>query len=254
MVHRLAVVLLAFALGGCSSGAPASPETSSGAATPEPSAHASDDAVPHYTLAQLRAALPGLEDVPGGSRRTAKCPDPSQAKACAIDNGTVVSVDFELKRSSTGSAAADEAGANTSVLGDLAFVSVTVFETATAKRQAVAGFEQRQSDSDGDFATQAVPQGSSSYTFGTRGSGSKRSVALDDWRGSRIDRAFALVDLEGDVGERRVDAQQYVSLGRMILSVDVTLEATSHTRSDASDLTGRLASDYLARLGAATTD
>lgn len=249
MVHRAGAVLLALVvLGGCS-GSPASPEAPSDAPTPSASAAATADAVATYTVAELRAALPRLADVPGGSRRTSKCPDAKRAKECTIDNGTVVSVNFELERPSTGSAAGDEA-----TLGDLAIVSVTEFDSIRAKRKAIAGYEKSQSDYNGDFATEAVAQGSSSYTLGERGTGSKRALALNGWQGSGLDRKIVLVDLDGQASGRRIDARQYLNLGKVVLSVSVTFEAVGHTRAGASDLTDRLAGDYLTRLREATDD
>lgn len=231
--YALAVVC-ALLLAGCGSG------SSEPGATPTPS-----EPLRVYTLDELQAALPGVEDVPTGSKRSYACPGD---KGC--EDGTV-SVNINMLPP-IGAADAERVEKKSDI-SDSTYVSARATDDATAAEAQIDGDRKDAQQFVGDFDVEPQDLGDDSFIPGERGSGTVEEVSVAGWEGIDATRTSTWVAPEGfgafeEDGE--VDTTELiVSGGTVVLRVQITLRVQYREAGTASAIARQVAEQYIARLG-----
>jgi hypothetical protein len=223
--YVLPVVLALGVLAGCGSSAGSDPAP---VKTTTPTA---------YTVAQMTAALPKVQDVPNGTSVALRCPQDKDRCGSAPDEiDALVLIGVE-----SGSPVAAEKAANLAI--DLVAVEVDVDETAAAAAKSLA--RNRKGDDAYDGAYDIADQKYASGTVpGEKGRGAVRDFAIDAFEGYRLDRTIDGLLPEG------VQATE-IRLRQGTATVNVQAKLSSGGRSDeaAGELAESVMRDYLQRLG-----
>lgn len=211
----------------------------------EKSADKTEDAPPPktYTATQLEDALPKLAEVADGVKIMFRCPDPKN-EACDSPKveGTESFVSLSLTIASDDSADPEWSG--------FAGVGARLLESGTAAAVAWDGERAKIVETEGEFKTKAVDNGSGNYTPGLVGSGSTEKVELDGWSGWMHKRRLAFIDLEGTTSDSKLqDARLLLKRGKVVLMFSASVPEELEGASSAEQRASTLAAEYLKRLG-----
>jgi len=232
-VRRVLLIVSALVLVGCGSGG------GEPAATPTPS-----ESPRVYTLDELQAALPGVDDVPTGSMQTISCP----GEDWCVDNNVSVGIDMNPPIDPVD---AERVGHETDV-NDSAYVDAWTFANVTAAADKV---DEDRSDAQpftGDFDVK--PETAKiGFVPGERGSGTIEDVSVAGWDGFSASRTSRWVSPDDSVTFENDDDIETTVLtvvrGSSVLSVRVTVKAEYREAGAAEVIARQVAEEYIARLG-----
>lgn len=231
MFQRLGVLVAALALlAGCGGG--------SGSDATKPT---TKPAPKVYTLKQLESALPKLEDIPGASKITRRCPqDKTDCEAYRKD--TVATTATIEPASLVG---AEQVRVRATPMDFVALHGIRQDDTAAATK-AVASARKLQEPYVGtfDLPKRRVGEG---VVPATHGKGSVDKLSIDAWTGIVAARTEFASDAKSDQG--LLIATVHVASGRTSVTVFVSLSAAGREPGAATELADNLVRSYLQRLG-----
>ncbi|AWB93174.1 hypothetical protein [Aeromicrobium chenweiae] len=233
LVAALAAVLMALA--GCGG-------SSSDAGTPKKAATTIAPAV--RTVAELEAALPRTNQVPGGDKKVFACPGEAFCRA----HRNRVSVGVELEPSLTGEQVKKRYGAY--VLPEDLQVTAEAWKDPSAAERAVAEGRAKEEPFVGNFATKGENTSETSYSFGSKGVGTIDDLTMGGWQGYVGRREEVLTNPQGHTDSGPVvRVAMHLWNGNTTLQVVASVLDAEERAGDAEALARKVTEEYIGRLG-----
>lgn len=194
------------------------------------------------TLDQLSAALPQIEQVPTAAKTLFSCPGES---SCQKDTAGST---FELKASI--SDAELKSRYDKFILPENVDVNAVVFDGPEAAAQSLAKARQDEEAFTGTFSTKGKDESDSSYSFGSKGTGTLDDVTVAGWKGYVGQRVQVLTSPEGGADTPPL-AQTTLHLAdaNTTLKIVVSVLADEQQDRSADAIARQVAEDFIERLG-----
>lgn len=197
-----------------------------------------------YTVAQLKAALPKVADVPSGKKVSFSCPG---AESCTEppEDGKQWSTQILLDVPLVGKELEEAASTG---IADLVDFTVTQYASPVAASTALTAERTKQSAYDGSFDDKAVKT-DDGFNFGLKGDGTLEDAKVSRWSGYFVQRDITLTNLDGsDEGGVR-DNQLNVVRGAVNVQVRVVSGLGKRTLAECEKIARTVIEDYIRRLG-----
>lgn len=202
-----------------------------------------------YTAAQLEAAMPNKEDIPGAMKDVLRCP--GESEICSEpDAGKSWLAYTQLKPSYEGSGADVEMAAKERWFGDTMSLNVSLHDNAAAADKAEKGLLAQDEKYDGAFDVVPEKVEGEGVSIGERGKGSIKKIRLNGWSGTELVQKSVGTNDDDETSEDRQEASVRVASGLVAVSVHVSQSAEGHGADDARKLAEQLVTEYLDRLKA----
>ncbi|MRJ74964.1 hypothetical protein GEV29_00280 [Aeromicrobium sp. SMF47] len=195
------------------------------------------------TVAELEAALPRTNQVPGGDEKVFSCPGEESCRA----HPDRVSVGVQLEPSLTDEQVKKRYGVY--VLPENLQVTAEAWKDESAAEQAVADARAEQRRFVGRFATKGKDTSDTSYTFGSKGVGTVDDLTMGEWEGYVGRREEVLTNPDGDTDSAPVvSITLHVSNGNTTVQVVASVLDDEARAGDAEALARQVAEEYIGRL------
>lgn len=228
-ITSLAGVVSVLLLAGCGGG----PAPSSGSATPAPTVTSA--APTSYTTAQLRSALPAVQDIPGAAALLLSCPGDGQECDPYPEGTAVVQASIE-PASPKGAARVQDQQTPLDFVAVHGTPHASSADVTKALRQTRDGQRKYQDD----YAVK-LDDGRT-----MRGTGSTATLTIGVWNGVKTQRTEKYRPSKDDKG--LLVATAWVAHGRTSANAFVSLSAAGRDPSAAADLAEQLVRNYVKKL------
>jgi hypothetical protein len=231
MFRRLAVLVAALALvAGC--GGSSSSDAEAPATKPAPQA---------YTLKQLESAMPAVEDIPGATEISLRCPQ--DKKGCEPYGKDTAVITGSVEAASPVGA---EQVQNQATPKDFVAVHGGLHANAAAAIKAVEATRKANVPYVGAYDLPERKSGGGTVAA-VRGKGALDKMSIDAWSGMAADRTEVASHAKSDQG--LLIGMIHLANGRTSVTVFVSLSAAGRESGAAVDLADSLMRSYLQQLG-----
>lgn len=226
------LVLALTVLAGCGGGSDAGDKPT---ATPTPRTYAIDE---------LKAALPGKDDVAGVSRVDFTCPH--KVRCPAPDEGAQVGIDLALLPAGDNSADIEKA-ANESLFGNSVSVIAWRHQGSSEATNEHAKSMAIDKKYDGAYDIKQAGDPKTGATPAEKGEGTLETLKIGAWKGQFLDRRGSM-SFEGTT-EPRLIATASMIQGDVTVTLHLNVHADGRPVDYAEELGRKVLTDYLERLG-----
>lgn len=234
----LAPVVTAAMLVGCSTDDP-DPERPSETVTEPPR---------EYTIEELRAALPEVDDVDGATEIAFECPGDERCGELDED-AALERVSITLRVLPAGDEEEIERRASDSWIEDGVHLAVILYEDAAEAQETVDDWLDAARVYDGDFDEELEELDEDSFIPGERGTGLvDDAVEVGGWSGFAVESTYSMVGPSGDESPPLLNHRVVVSHGAVVVNVESHLTAEGRDEDEATAWLRSIVEDYLARL------
>lgn len=197
-----------------------------------------------YTIEELKAALPGKDDVTGVSRVDHTCPD--KVSCPEPEEGENVGIDLALLPPGDNSTDMEKA-AHESLFGNSVSVIAWRHESSSEAAKSIAERLATNGEFDGAYDVKQKGDPKTGATPGEKGEGSLEVLETGAWKGHFLERRGSM-SFEG-TSEPRLIATAEVVQGSVTVSIYLNVQGDGRPADFADKLGRKVLADYLKRLG-----